>query len=142
VTYEEWEGTVPNQIRTDPLWALRVYRTALYAGTLGQADVRVLMRHGDYDHVGDQLARSTASISANIAEGFSRLGRRERGRYYEFALGSAREAKDWYFKSRDALGAAATDERLALHTSLVRILTVLAKQNRPDIPSQPKPPEN
>ena len=41
VTYEEWEGTVPEQILADPLWDLRVYRTALYAGTLGQADVRV-----------------------------------------------------------------------------------------------------
>jgi hypothetical protein len=97
LTYEKWEESVPERMRADPLWQLRVYRTALYAGTLGHEDVLAIARNGDFDYVAGQLDRATASISANIAEGYSRRGRRDRGRYYEFALGSAREARDWYF---------------------------------------------
>ena len=135
MTYEEWEGSVPERLRADPLWSLRVYRTALYAGELGHADATRLARHGEYDHVAAQLARATSSISANIAEGYSRLGPRDRGRYYEFALGSAREARDWYFKARSALGVDVAEGRIDLHTTLVRILTVLARQNRPTMPA-------
>ncbi|MBC7896698.1 MAG: four helix bundle protein, partial [Cytophagaceae bacterium] len=43
-----------------------------------------------------QLLRAVDSISANIAEGYSRFSGRERARFYEIALGSAREAREWY----------------------------------------------
>jgi len=135
VSYEEWESSVPERLRADPLWSLRVYRTALYAGELGRADAALVARLDEYDHVATQLARATASISANIAEGYSRLGPRDRGRYYEFALGSAREARDWYFKARGALGTEVAEGRMDLHTTLVKILTVLARQNRPTMPA-------
>jgi four helix bundle protein len=89
-------------------------------------------KHGDLDDVAKQLARATRSISVNIAEGYSRRSRRDRGRFYEYALGSARESRDWYYKARDVLGADTTHVRIALHTSLVRILTVFARKTRLD----------
>jgi four helix bundle protein len=130
MTYDEWEAAVPEHIRADALWGLRVYRSALYAGELGRTDAARLMHESGFDHVADQLARATASISVNIAEGYSRFGRKDRGRFYEYALGSAREARDWYYKSSDALGSATSDARMSLHTTLVRILTVLVKNAR------------
>ena len=41
------------------------------------------------------------SISANIAEGYSRTSGRERAKFFEYANSSAREARDWLFKVRD-----------------------------------------
>jgi four helix bundle protein len=132
VTYDIWEATVPENIRADPLWDLRVYRAALYAGELARADAAIVARQGDLEDVADQMARATRSISANIAEGYSRRGRRDRGRFYEYALGSARESRDWYYKARAALGEDTTHARISLHTSLVRILTVFVRKTRPD----------
>ncbi len=128
--YDAWEATVPENIRADPIWDLRVYRAALYAGDLGRADAGIIARSGDLDDVANQMARATRSISANIAEGYSRRGRRDRGRFYEYALGSARESRDWYYKARDVLGVDTTHARIALHTSLVRILTVFVRKTR------------
>lgn len=71
------------------MWSLRVYRTALYAGELGRRDAAWLRGHAEFAHIADQMARATASISANIAEGYSRLGKKDRGKFYEYALGPA-----------------------------------------------------
>ncbi|MFQ5594528.1 MAG: four helix bundle protein, partial [Anaerolineae bacterium] len=46
----------------------------------------------------DQLYRALVSISSNIAEGYSRGTGKGRAQFYEYALGSARESRDWYFK--------------------------------------------
>jgi four helix bundle protein len=132
MTYDEWEAAVPEHIRGDVLWGLRVYRSALYAGELGRVDAALLSRLGGFDHIADQLGRATSSISVNIAEGYSRRGRKDRGRFYEYALGSARESRDWYYKVRDTMGADATDIRMGLHTALIRMLTVLVKNTRAD----------
>ncbi len=132
MSYDTWEASVPEDIRTDPLWDLRVYRAALYAGELGRSDAALIARHGELADVAQQLARATRSISANISEGYSRRGRRDRGRFYEYALGSARESRDWYYKARDVIGEETTHDRIALHTSLVRILTVFVRKTRPD----------
>jgi four helix bundle protein len=43
---------------------------------------------------------SLGSVGANMAEGYSRLGARERARSFEYALGSARESRDWYYNAR------------------------------------------
>ena len=130
MTYDAWEAAVPEHIRGDVLWGIRVYRSALYAGEMGRADAALLSRLGGHEHIADQLARATASISVNIAEGYSRRSWKDRGRFYEYALGSAREARDWNYKARDAMGTDATEARMALHTSLIRILTVLVKNAR------------
>ena len=139
MSYEAWELTVPEEIRDDPIWGLRVYRSALYAAELGRRDSKWLSTKGEFPELANQLLRATGSISANIAEGYSRRGRRDRGRFYEYALGSARESRDWYFKARDIMGENAADARIALHTTIVRIMTVLVRTTRPVLPLYPDP---
>ncbi|WP_346863031.1 four helix bundle protein [uncultured Draconibacterium sp.] len=51
------------------------------------------------DTVGKQLVRSADSVSANIAEGFGRYGKKDKIRFYRIGLGSLEEAKDWIYKS-------------------------------------------
>ena len=89
MSYDEWERGVPAHVRNDPIWSLRVYRTALYAGELGRRDGQWLRSRPEYAALSDQLVRAAESISANLAEGYSRLGRKDRARFFEYALGSA-----------------------------------------------------
>ena len=131
MTYEQWEAGAPAELRSDPLWTLRVYRTALYTGELARRDAQVIGERPEFLTLSEQLRRAAESISANIAEGYSRLSLRDRARYYEYAIGSAREARDWYFKAREALDHPTTAARLAALTSIIRIMTALVANHRP-----------
>ncbi len=51
--------------------------------------------------VGNQFVRSVDSISANIAEGFGRYGKRDKVKFYRYSFGSVKEALDWNQKSKD-----------------------------------------
>ncbi|MBI4834221.1 MAG: four helix bundle protein [Planctomycetes bacterium] len=46
----------------------------------------------------DQLLRAVGSVSANIAEGFGRRGKKEYSYHLGVAKGSAAESVDWYEK--------------------------------------------
>jgi len=66
----------------------------------------------------DQLYISVGSISANTSEEYSRHSLNEQARFSEIALGTTREAKDWYYKSRYLL-----EEKTAILR--IRLLTVI-----------------
>jgi hypothetical protein len=76
------------------------------------------------------LYRALGSVGANLAEGYSRGTGRDRARFYEYALGSARESQDWYFKGRHVLGEAIVSHRLQLLTEIVRLLLTMIPQQR------------
>ena len=128
--YERWEQSVPAQLRGDPLWSFRVYRAALYAAAIGDEDASWLSRQRRSAHRVEQLSRAVDSISANIAEGYSRGFVKERARFYEYALGSAREARDWYYKLRRDLPDEVLVARLTLLTRIIRTPTVLIPRHR------------
>ena len=50
--------------------------------------------------VGIQFVRSIDSISANIAEGFGRFGKKDKVKFYFYSLGSVKESLDWNEKSK------------------------------------------
>ena len=52
------------------------------------------------DTMGKQFVRSIDSISANIAEGFGRYGKRDKIKFYRIALGSIKESLDWNEKAK------------------------------------------
>ena len=102
--YKDWESSLSASIKGDPLWRVTVYRLALFAADLGWSDISRLVRDRRTISLADQLYRTLGSVSANIAEGYSRGSNKDRTRFYEYALGSARESRDWYYKSRHVLG--------------------------------------
>lgn len=130
VRYDEWEKAVPQPITRDPLWKLEVYRIALFAADIGWHDVTKLMRDRRTLGLSDQLYRAVGSISANVAEGYSRGTGRDRARFYEYALGSARESRDWYYKARHVLSESVTAHRLDLLTQIIRLLLVMIPNQR------------
>ena len=90
---EAWASSVSDAIRRDRLWGLRLHRLGLWLGDLAWEDVTVLHRDGRTRRIADQLYRAVGSISANVAERYSRGSGKDRARFYECALGSAREAR-------------------------------------------------
>jgi len=130
VTFESWKEQVPEDIRDDPLWEIEVYRLSLFASDICWRDAGTLREKRRTQSLADQLYRSVGSISANVAEGFSRGTGKDRARFYEYALGSARESRDWYFKGRFVLGKEVVAHRHELMTQIIRLLLVMVPEQR------------
>ena len=138
-SYREWEQSVPESITRDSLWRVTAYRLAVFAAELGWYDIGKLIRDARMHGLSDQLYRSLGSVSANIAEGYSRGTGKDRARFYEYALGSARESRDWYYKARHLLPANVTEHRLALQSEIIRILLTMIPQQRGRTLREPEP---
>ncbi len=72
---------------------------ALFAADLAWYDVCRLAQDKRTIEVADQLFRAVGSVHANISEGYSRQSGKDQARFYEYALGSDREA--WGGTGRD-----------------------------------------
>jgi len=130
VKYQDWEASVPEAIREDSLWNIKVYRLALFSCNIGWQDATDLFRDGRTRSLSDQLYRALGSISANIAEGYSREADKEREHFYENALGSAREARDWYYKAEKVLPEPVIVHRIKLLAEIIRMLLVMIPDQR------------
>ena len=50
--------------------------------------------------VGVQFVTAIDSISANLAEGFGRYGKKDKVKFYNYSFGSVKEGLDWNEKSK------------------------------------------
>jgi len=130
MNYAEWLTTVPSEVTNDPIWKLEVYRLALFADDVGWNDVLALSKNNLMWGVADQLHRSLGSISANLTEGYSRSKGLDRARFIEISLGSARESRDWYYKSRHVLPAEVVKHRMGLVTRIISMLVPMISHQR------------
>ena len=130
MNYQEWLATVPPEITQDPLWKLEVYRLGLFVAEIGWEDVVLLNKNSLTRDAADQIIRSLDSISANIAEGYSRSTGKDRARYFEYALGEARESRDRYFKARRGLKNEVVLHRMKLLAQIVKMLNALVPTQR------------
>jgi len=130
MTFEEWLATVPATLTGDPLWRNEAYRLAVLAGDLAWVDVTRLIRDRRTLELSGQLYEAVDSVSANIAEGYSRSSNKDRARFYEYALGSAREARDWYYKSRHTLPGLVAEHRMELQTRIIKLLLTIVPAER------------
>ena len=128
--YDEWQAGIPNEIKGDSLWKLEVYRLGFFIAEISWHDALALNKHSLTRSIADQLYRAVCSISANIAEGYSRSTGKDRARFLEYSLGSVREARDWYYKSRHTLKEEVIKHRIDLLTQIIKILSVLTPNQR------------
>jgi four helix bundle protein len=129
-TFNEWSAEIPDTIANDPLWRMKVYRLALFLGDLAWHDVTKLVSDRRTMRLADQLFRAVGSIGANIAEGYSRGSGKDRVRFYEYALGSARESRHWYYMGRHTLPDKVVEHRLGLLAEVSRLLLTIVPQER------------
>jgi four helix bundle protein len=90
MSFDEREKGAPETFKADTLWKAKAYRLALYLSDLCWQDGTVLLKDKRTVSLADQLYRAVGSVSANLAEGFSRSTGKDRALFYQYALGSAR----------------------------------------------------
>jgi four helix bundle protein len=130
LTFDEWVTTVPTLVSADPVWSVKAYRLALYVADIGWGDVTHLVGDDRTKSLSDQLYRALGSISANIEEGYSRGSDKDRTRFYEYALGSARESRGWYYKGRHVLGENVMLARMDILSQVIRLLLTMSGNQR------------
>jgi four helix bundle protein len=130
MTFKEWVETVPRELSEDPLWRMEVYRLSMFAADLAWPDATKLIQDERTIGLADQLYRAVGSVSGNIAEGYGRQSGKDQARYYEYALGSAREARNWYYQARHVLTNLVAQHRMKLLTQIIRLLLTIIPSER------------
>lgn len=61
----------------------------------------LVMKWDDFakETIGKQYVRAIDSVSANIAEGFGRYGKKDKIKFYRYSFGSIKESQDWTQKA-------------------------------------------
>lgn len=121
---------MPVEITGDSLWKMEAYRLSLFMSDIAWRDVTKLAADFRTRGLSDQLYRAIGSLAANISEGYSRSSGKDRARFYEYALGSAREARGWYYESRHILSYEVALHRMRFLTEIVRLLLTMVPDNR------------
>jgi len=130
MNFNAWVQTLLEEIKKDALWKVEAYRLSLFLSEICWHDVSELIKDYRTRSLADQLYRAVGSVSANIAEGYSKSTGRDRARFYEYALGSARESRDWYYKSHHILREEVVAHRINLATQIIRLLLTMVPQQR------------
>lgn len=119
---------------------IKTFRDLIVRQKAHEMDLRVIElvatfpREQPFWIVGDQLLRSSTSISANIAEGHGSYRGREYGKFLSYALRSAYETENWLLKLQDSrvirsrVAAESLKTIADLNTEIIKMLTVLSKK--------------
>ena len=126
--FEDWVRVMREARRGDALWSVQAYQLASYVIACHTYDRQVNAVFASAPEFG-QLSHAIGSVAANIAEGYSRPSVADRNRFYDYALGSTREAITWYDTLRFALGAT-TDDRQATLIKVRRLLLTTLRTSR------------
>ncbi len=130
MNYTEWETSVPDVIRNDALWKMKVYRLSLFLSDICWEDVSRLVKDPRTKSIGNQLYRSCGSICANLEEGYSKASPKDRARFYEYSLGSARETRGWFYRGRHILGEKVFEHRAWILTEIIKMLLKIVPEER------------
>ena len=130
MTFAQWLDSVPRELKEDSLWRMEVYRLSVFAADLAWPDATRLIQDKRTISLADQLYRAVGSVSGNIAEGYGRQSGKDQARYYEYALGSAREGRNWYYQSRHVLTDLVAQHRIQLLTQIIRLLLTIIPSER------------
>ena len=113
----------------DPLRRMRVYQIGMDLFKTAWFDAKALSADPPTLQMSGQLYAAIGSICANIAEGYSRSSGIDRARFFEYALGSARESMTWYEGARPLLGESVTT-RLNDLEEIRRLLLAIIPRER------------
>lgn len=126
----EWLTSLPREFRDDVLWTCSAYQLATFLAERAWDDVGRIAADPRTRALADQFYRAVGSIGANYAEAYSRRSARDRVRFYEYSLGSARESRDWIHKLRAVVGEARAAEHSHILTRIIQLLTVTINRER------------
>ena len=124
----------------DPLRKMRVYQMAEDLMPDCFLDAGQVLKNPITTKIASQLYYAAGSISANLAEGYSRASGKDRARYFEYALGSVRETMAWYRSSRPILTSEVVSDRLDRLEEMRRmLLAIIPRERDRSLRKKPKP---
>lgn len=123
IDIKDWEDSLPEKLRSSPLWKSDYYRLAMYLSDLVWEDCSILQKDYRSREFVSQLTRSVGSICANIEEAYGRgIGTPDYIHIMRIALGEAREAQGWYFRSRHAFQPTLVEYRVEILNQIIALL--------------------
>jgi four helix bundle protein len=129
--FDEWVLTLPDSLRSDPLWRSAYYRWSMYLYDLVWLDSTVISKDFRGREIVYQIVRSAGSVCANMEEGYRRgIGTPDFVRIMRISLGELGETQGWYFRSRHILGSEILDKRIKIIQQAIALTVTVIDQNR------------
>ena len=129
--FEEWVKTLPDSLRTDPLWKSAYYRLSMYLYDLMWIDVEIINKDFRGREIVHQLVRSAGSVCANMEEAYRRgIGTADFVRIMRISLGELGETQGWYFRARHILGSELLEKRIKVIQQTIALTVKVIDQNR------------
>lgn len=129
--FEEWVNTLPDSLRSDPLWRSSYYRLSMYIYDLMWLDTVKINKDFRGREIVHQIVRSAGSVCANMEEAYRRgIGTPDFVRIMRIALGELGEAQGWYFRSRHILENEIIDKRIKVIQQAIALTVTAIDQNR------------
>ena len=139
MTFDEWLRNADPRLALDRIWRMRAYRLAHYLTDMAWLDIQPVLANPVTRESASQLIRAIGAVRADLVEGYSRSSGRDRARYFEYALGSAREAREWYITFTPVIGEPIASSRRDYLSEIIRLLlaAIPPERKRRIEPTQP-----
>ena len=121
-SFDEWQKTVHESIRSEKFWSLIAYQKALYLYNLLWNDCEGWLQDPRGQVLSKQITGSSDSICSNIEEGFGRGLGKQLVQFYIYSLGSARETKGRIYRAKAFYTSQTLNRRLTLASEVVALL--------------------
>ena len=129
--FEEWVNTLPDSLKSDPLWKSAYYRLSMYLYDLVWIDSLVINKDFRGREIVYQIVRSAGSVCANMEEAYRRgIGTPDFVRIMRISLGELGETQGWYFRARHVLGNEILDKRVKVIPQAIALTVTVIDQNR------------
>ena len=129
--FEDWVKTLPDSLRSDPLWKSSYYRLSMYLYDLMWIDTEIINKDFRGREIVHQLVRSAGSVCANMEESYRRgIGTADFVRIMRISLGELGETQGWYFRARHILGNELLEKRIKVIQQAIALTVKAIDQNR------------